>query len=105
MKHLLLLACLFVTPLLLAEEIRIPVGQQGIEGLKLPVKGLTMSQVEADFGPAEKVHPAKGTPPITRWEYSNFMVYFEGEHVIHAVLRHKPRAVHQTPNPDRDPGN
>ncbi|MBB3168499.1 phosphodiesterase [Simiduia aestuariiviva] len=80
-----------------ADELQIPVGQQGIDGLELPSKGMTMAQVETAFGEAPKRHPARGQPPITRWEYSNFMVYFEGEHVIHSVLRHKPRAEFQTP--------
>ncbi|UTA49406.1 hypothetical protein L1F30_07675 [Simiduia sp. 21SJ11W-1] len=103
MKHLLLLLAIVFAPALHAEEIRIPVGQQGIDGLTLPTKGQTMTQVESKFGAAEKQHPARGNPPITRWEYSNFMVYFEGEHVIHAVLRHQPKAMHKTPTPVDSP--
>jgi len=27
-----------------------------------------------------------GKPPISRWEYPGFVVYFEHEHVIHSVV-------------------
>jgi hypothetical protein len=51
-----------------------------------PSRGMTMSQVAAKFGaPGSKV-PAVGTPPISRWEYPGFVVYFEGDHVIHSVV-------------------
>lgn len=57
----------------------------------LPANGLTMSQVEARFGaPLEKLPPVAGNkpqhPPITRWNYTNFSVYFEHSRVISAVL-------------------
>jgi len=51
-----------------------------------PVRGMSMEQVAAKFGaPASKV-PAVGKPPISRWEYSGFIVYFEGDRVIHSVV-------------------
>jgi hypothetical protein len=51
-----------------------------------PSRGMTMSQVSSKFGaPVTKV-PAVGKPPISRWEYPGFVVYFEGEHVIHSVV-------------------
>ena len=51
-----------------------------------PTRGMTMDQVAGKFGtPASKV-PAVGQPPISRWEYPGFVVYFEAEHVIHSVV-------------------
>jgi hypothetical protein len=51
-----------------------------------PSRGMTMSQVASKFGePVTKV-AAVGTPPISRWEYPGFVVYFEHEHVIHSVV-------------------
>jgi hypothetical protein len=35
---------------------------------------------------SEVAIPAVGRPPISRWEYPGFIVYFEHEHVIHAVV-------------------
>jgi hypothetical protein len=55
-------------------------------GVAAPARGMTMTQVASKFGdPVTKV-PAVGTPPISRWEYSGFVVYFERDHVIHAVV-------------------
>ena len=52
---------------------------------ELPKRGTSMAQVEARFGvPAER-YAAVGQPPITRWVYPAFVVYFEYQHVIHAV--------------------
>jgi len=51
-----------------------------------PARGMTMSQVSSKFGaPVSKV-PAVGNPPISRWEYPGFVVYFERDHVIHSVV-------------------
>jgi hypothetical protein len=51
-----------------------------------PTRGMTMDQVSTKFGaPVTKV-PAVGKPPISRWEYPGFVVYFEHEHVIHSVV-------------------
>ena len=48
-------------------------------------RGLSMAQVEQRFGePARRVD-AVGSPPISRWIYPEFVVYFEGQFVIHAV--------------------
>jgi hypothetical protein len=55
-------------------------------GVATPARGMTMSQVVSKFGdPSTKV-PAVGTPPISRWEYPGFVVYFERDHVIHTVV-------------------
>lgn len=51
-----------------------------------PARGMSMDQVAAKFGaPVTKV-PAVGRPPISRWEYPGFVVYFENSHVIHTVV-------------------
>ena len=51
-----------------------------------PSRGMTMSQVASKFGePVNKV-AAVGKPPISRWEYPGFVVYFEHDHVIHSVV-------------------
>ncbi len=50
-----------------------------------PKRGSTMADVEKHFGaPAEK-HATVGQPPITRWDYAGFAVFFEHDRVIHAV--------------------
>ncbi len=55
-------------------------------GVAAPARGMTMAQVASKFGdPLTKV-AAVGAPPISRWDYSGFVVYFERDHVIHAVV-------------------
>ena len=56
-----------------------------------PKRGLTMSEVEQHFGAPVTRHPTVGggsphTPPITRWDYSGFSVFFESDRVIHSVV-------------------
>jgi hypothetical protein len=53
--------------------------------VELPARGASMTQVEARFGAPATRHAAVGTPPITRWDYPGFSVYFEHQHVVHAV--------------------
>jgi hypothetical protein len=50
-----------------------------------PARGMSMGQVEQKYGaPSDKI-AAVGKPPISRWVYPNFIVYFEYDHVVHAV--------------------
>jgi len=61
------------------------------EGSNLPVRGMSMAQVEKRFGaPAEKLTPAGGDAPrhptINRWRYNGYTVYFERNRVIHSVV-------------------
>jgi hypothetical protein len=51
----------------------------------LPPRGMGMAQVEARFGAPAQRYAAVGQPPITRWVYPSFVVYFEYQHVVHAV--------------------
>ena len=51
-----------------------------------PHRGSTMTQVESQYGAPSNRHAAVGNPPITRWDYPQFSVYFENDRVLHAVL-------------------
>ena len=48
-------------------------------------RGMSMSQVEQRYGEPTRRIGAVGDPPISRWIYPQFVVYFEGQLVIHAV--------------------
>ncbi len=50
-----------------------------------PSRGMSMEKVEATYGAPSRRVPAVGEPPITRWEYPGFVVYFEHHLVIHSV--------------------
>ncbi|MCW8899423.1 MAG: hypothetical protein OQK95_01980 [Gammaproteobacteria bacterium] len=54
--------------------------------VKLPGRGMSMEMVQNRFGEALEKYSAVGDPPITKWVYQNFTVYFESEFVIHAVV-------------------
>ena len=53
--------------------------------IDLPRPGSSMTAVEMQFGAPKTRHDAVGKPPITRWDYDGFSVYFEYQHVVHAV--------------------
>jgi hypothetical protein len=57
-----------------------------------PRPGMSMTAVESTYGAPAQRHSAVGgnateQPPITRWDYPSFSVYFEHDRVIHAVAR------------------
>jgi hypothetical protein len=52
-----------------------------------PRAGMSMTAVESTYGAPAQRRPAIGEPPITRWDYPAFSVYFEHQLVIHAVAR------------------
>ena len=58
-------------------------------GLLRPVRGMTAQQVFNQFGKPLEEKAAIGNPPITRWTYSDFKVYFEYKHVIRSVVIRK----------------
>lgn len=55
------------------------------DGQPKPGRGMTMQAVEAQFGTPAQKRSSVGQPPITRWDYPGFSVYFEYERVVHAV--------------------
>jgi hypothetical protein len=52
----------------------------------IPARGATMEGVKAKFGAPSQEGQAVGTPPITRWEYPGYVVYFENDRVLHTVI-------------------
>ncbi len=52
-----------------------------------PTRGMTQASVESRFGAPNERRAPVGDPPITRWEYPNFVVFFEYDRVIHAVVK------------------
>lgn len=88
---LILTGWLLIGPPLQAETINIPLGQQaGASHQPLPVHGTSHSSVLQRYGEPVARHPAVGQPPISRWDYPDFSVYFEHNHVVHSVRQHTP---------------
>jgi hypothetical protein len=74
-----------VADVLLIERVR------ASRGVELPQRGQQMAQVERRFGAPQQKHAPVGGgrpqhPPITRWDYPQFSVYFEHSHVVNSVL-------------------
>lgn len=84
-------ASLLLAPAIFADTMAIPIGQQGAanQNEARPRSGISMVQVSERFGSPAQQLPAVGDPPISRWIYSNFTVYFESDRVIHSVLHAK----------------
>jgi len=67
-------------------------------GLLRPVNGVTMDQVVAQFGEPEEKFVTVGEPPITRWKYAEYSVYFEHNLVLNTVVnKPKKAATAETP--------
>jgi len=96
------LAGLLLLPLVAAADLLvIPQGAASVTPVDKPDKGMSMSQVVAKYGePSNKHTPVGGAskfqPPITRWDYPQFTVVFEHEHVIDAVVPEQPAKVYPT---------
>lgn len=81
-KNMLLIVLLGFAPLGVADTLSIANEPNGVER---PHNGMSMDQVKARFGAANEEKAAVGEPPITRWVYNDFTVYYEHQLVIHAV--------------------
>ena len=58
----------------------------GAQGLPRPKRYMSMEQVRGKFGEPVNVIPWVGDPPITRWVYNDYTVYFEYDRVIQSVI-------------------
>ena len=70
-----------------ADELKVPAPGGSADK---PASGMSMESVEAKYGAPSRRVPAVGgataaQPPITRWEYPGFVVYFEHNKVVHTV--------------------
>ncbi|MDT8449009.1 MAG: hypothetical protein RQ847_02440 [Wenzhouxiangellaceae bacterium] len=54
----------------------------------LPSNGLTTAQVQQRYGTPNERRSPVGDPPISRWIYDDYSVYFEYDLVIESVLHH-----------------
>lgn len=88
---LLLLLSFGLAAPLAAEQLQMPAKGQNANApysrpaMDMPVKGMSKAQVEQVFGKPRQILAPIGDPPISRWVYENYTVYFEYSHVIHSV--------------------
>ena len=67
--------------------------------IDLPVNGMSSDEVRARFGEPSNKRAAVGDPPITRWSYDRWSVYFEYDLVLFSVL-HKGAVLDKTKRAD-----
>ena len=84
LRILLLVALGTATPAL-AETLSTDTGNPAATGDR-PNRGSSMATVESRYGAPSNRHAAIGSPPISRWDYPQFSVYFEHDRVLHTVL-------------------
>ncbi len=104
-KHLVVLLLIAIWPFTIhAQTLKIPVSQQGqhSQDMNLPRKGMSTSQVVSLFGEPEHRAAPVGTPPISKWTYTAFSVYFENQTVIHTVLHPTQNVSPKTSESDAD---
>lgn len=58
----------------------------GDASVTTPRRAMTMAQVERRYGDPRARHGTVGDPPITRWDYAGFSVFFEHDRVLHSVV-------------------
>lgn len=54
-----------------------------------PIRGMTKAVVSRKFGLPENQSGPVGDPPIYRWDYADYSVFFEGDYVLHSVYHSK----------------
>jgi len=69
----------------MAQTLQVPETAAAPAAMSTPARGMSMTDVEARYGAPTQRYAAVGQPPITRWVYPSFVVYFEYSHVVHAV--------------------
>ena len=70
-----------------------------VAAVAVPQRGASQADVVKAFGAARVEHPAAGGgsavhPPITRWDYDGFSVFFENSTVIDVVVKDRPAPIH-----------
>jgi len=89
MKNRLLALCLLLAmPQAFAEVLAVDAATAG-DKVQTPPRGASQASVASRYGEPRQRVAAVGQPPISRWVYDSFTVYFEGDHVIHAVVTGK----------------
>ena len=75
-----------------AEALQMPATPKSYSVI-LPGRGMSMTEVLEKFGEPETKQPEVGEPPITRWVYSNYVVIFEYQYVIHSLTTNKSMGI------------
>ena len=86
MTRMVLAVLLALAPAFAAADVLILDEVRQAERMQLPGNGVSKSVVESTFGAPREKHAAVGDPPISRWDYDTYSVYFEHDLVLFTVL-------------------
>ena len=86
MTKILFAGLLLLAPMVVSADVLILDEVRQVEKMDLPTNGLSKAEVEARFGEPAARHGAVGEPPISRWDYETYSVYFEHDLVLFSVL-------------------
>ena len=62
---------------------------QVVKHANTPRRGISQADVLKRFGKPLSKQAAVGKPPISSWSYNDYDVYFEGNLVLHTVVKQK----------------
>jgi len=80
------------------DTLTIPVGQQETAAADAPARGEAAAGVEARLGAPLQRDQGVGVPPISRWDYPDFSVYFESGKVLHTVAKRRAAVTSSAPD-------
>ena len=83
---LVLALILFLFPGALPADVLLIQQVRQADGMAVPHNGQSKTEVEAAFGAPQASTDPVGDPPITRWTYQRWTVYFEFDRVVFTVL-------------------
>jgi hypothetical protein len=86
-RPILILAALALMTTALQADVLLVKRSSEAQGGAYPKRGASKAQIAAQYGAPSTKHAPVGKPPITRWDYPAFSVYFEHDHVIDSVLK------------------
>jgi len=86
MTRMVLTLILLASPALLPADVLLIELVRQAEGMAVPQNGQSKAGVEAAFGAPRDTTGPVGNPPITRWTYEHWSVYFEFDRVLFTVL-------------------
>jgi hypothetical protein len=86
MTRTVLVLILLLVPAFLSADVLLIEQVRQAEGMAVPHNGQSQSEVEAAFGAPADITGPVGDPPITRWTYQHWSVYFEFDRVLFTVL-------------------
>ncbi len=84
-----LMTCTWISAPLCADILNIGGEPQVVTRSDLPPRGMRQSAVLARYGEPKSRKPAVGKPPISSWDYDEFVIYFEYDRVVHTVVRQR----------------